>query len=116
MFFHRFLKETDRYAERWSVERRNWLKRLKYGANCKVEDFNQISSSLDQSKNTDNSIENKFTTKKPLFVLSSAYEDFAAATMAFTFGEDWEDYFDFGIFLAHKPSFFRCDRPFYHLG
>ena len=77
------------------MERKEWLKRLKYGT---------VAGSSGGAS------------KKPLFVLSSAYEDFAGATMAFVFGEDWEDYFDFSIFLAHKPSFFTRDQPFFHLG
>lgn len=89
MFFSRWLQETDRFVEKWSVARREWLKRLKTSGGGR---------------------------EKPFFLLSSAYEDFAGAAMDFVFGKDWEEYFDFSIFLAHKPAFFTSKKPFYHLG
>lgn len=52
---------------------------------------------------------------RPMFILSSAYEDFAEATLKFVLGDDWGKYFDFSVFLAEKPRFFYENNPFYHL-
>ncbi|KAK2154932.1 hypothetical protein LSH36_253g02047 [Paralvinella palmiformis] len=49
---------------------------------------------------------------KCVFLMTSSTVTFAKGILHYILGEDYNDYFDFGIGRAGKPSFFSCYRKF----
>ncbi|ESO12171.1 hypothetical protein HELRODRAFT_158634 [Helobdella robusta] len=95
-FFDKWVKDTSRYVRKCSTSMKSWLRMMRHN-NGKA---------------------------RPMFLLTSAYQDFAEATLKFVLGalkqyishfnrERWEEFFDFSIFHAEKPMFFNKKNPFY---